>query len=169
MNLDSLRWIFAVNFFGAVHCTHAFLPMLRFASEARIVNILSGFALYGFPGKTAYCATKFALRGFSEALRSELHGTSIQVVSVYPPAVDTNIVRTGRTSNPAKRDLEVALLARHGMDVRKVAERIVTAAARGQEMVVIGPSTWLVTVASCVSPVWTARLVGALRPRIPFA
>ena len=69
-SLEDLEWVMGVNFWGAVLASKVFLPHLSARSEAHIVNVLSSFALAGFPAKSGYCASKFALRGFTEALRA---------------------------------------------------------------------------------------------------
>ena len=71
------EWLMNINFWGVVHGTRAFLPQLSSRPAAHIVNISSIFGIIAPPGQTAYCASKFAVRGFSEALRHELK----QVVS----------------------------------------------------------------------------------------
>ena len=77
-------WLFAINFFGVVRMTRAFLPLLYKSEEARLVNISSLFGLIAPPGQTAYAASKFAVRGFSESLRHELARTCIGVTVVHP-------------------------------------------------------------------------------------
>src|SRR5262249_30256406 len=81
---------------GVVQMTRAFLPLLHKSEEARLVNMSSLFGLIAPPGQTAYCASKFAVRGFSEALRHELAGTRIGVTVVHPGGVATSIAKTAR-------------------------------------------------------------------------
>jgi short-subunit dehydrogenase len=76
--------------------TRAFLPLLQTSEEARLVNISSLFGLIAPPGQTAYCASKFAVRGFSEALRHELAETGIGVTVVHPGGVATSIAKNAR-------------------------------------------------------------------------
>jgi NAD(P)-dependent dehydrogenase (short-subunit alcohol dehydrogenase family) len=89
-------WLFGINFWGIVQMTRAFLPLLQKSEEARLVNISSLFGLIAPPGQTAYCASKFAVRGFSEALRHELAGTGIGVTVVHPGGVATSIAKNAR-------------------------------------------------------------------------
>jgi short-subunit dehydrogenase len=89
-------WLLTINFGGVVRMTRAFLPMLREADEARLVNMSSVFGLIAPPGQTAYCASKFAVRGFSESLRHELLGSPVGVTVVLPGGVATSIVRDAR-------------------------------------------------------------------------
>ena len=67
-----MEWLININFWGVVHGTRAFLPHLSTQREAHIVNLSSIFGIIAPPGQTAYCAAKFAVRGFSESLRHEL-------------------------------------------------------------------------------------------------
>jgi NAD(P)-dependent dehydrogenase (short-subunit alcohol dehydrogenase family) len=89
-------WLFGINFWGVVQMTRAFLPFLKKSEEARLVNISSLFGLIAPPGQTAYCASKFAVRGFSEALRHELAGTRVGVTVVHPGGVATSIAKNAR-------------------------------------------------------------------------
>lgn len=91
MQDDTIERIMNVNFFGVVYGCRAFLPLLRGRDEASIVNMASVFGLFGFPSQAAYCASKFAIRGFSEALHSELARDGIHVMTVLPGGTRTNI------------------------------------------------------------------------------
>ncbi len=97
-SLDDWRWIVGVNFWGVVHGCKFFLPHLRKNREAHIVNLSSMLGFLGMPTQSSYCATKFAVRGLSEALWAELHGSGIGVTSVHPGGVKTNIVRASGSS-----------------------------------------------------------------------
>ena len=90
------EWLFGINFWGVVRMTRAFLPLLHNSEEARLVNISSLFGLIAPPGQTAYAASKFAVRGFSQSLRHELAGTRIGVTVVHPGGVVTSIVQHSR-------------------------------------------------------------------------
>jgi short-subunit dehydrogenase len=92
------EWLFAINFWGVVRMTRAFLPLLHKSEEARIVNISSVFGLIAPPGQTAYSASKFAVRGFSESLRHELSRTTIGVTVVHPGGVATSISKNARVT-----------------------------------------------------------------------
>ncbi|WP_454620915.1 SDR family NAD(P)-dependent oxidoreductase [Bradyrhizobium cenepequi] len=93
------EWLFNINLWGTVHATRAFLPQLARQREAHIVNVSSIFGIVAPPGQTAYCASKFAVRGFSESLRHELAvaGSPVRLSVVHPGGVATNIVRNSRT------------------------------------------------------------------------
>jgi short-subunit dehydrogenase len=94
-----MEWLININFWGVVHSTRAFLPQLARQREAHIVNLSSIFGIIAPPGQTAYAASKFAVRGFSESLRHELQtaASPVRVSVVHPGGVATNIVRNSRT------------------------------------------------------------------------
>ena len=96
-----MEWLININFWGVVHGTRAFLPHLSTRPEAHIVNLSSIFGIVAPPGQTAYCAAKFAVRGFSESLRHELAmaGSPVKLSVVHPGGVLTNIVRNARTGS----------------------------------------------------------------------
>lgn len=96
VSLDDIRWLMGINFWGVVHGTKVFLPHLERESSAHIVNISSIFGIFAPPGQAAYCASKFAVRGFTECLRQELAGSNIAVSVVHPGGVSTNIANDAR-------------------------------------------------------------------------
>src|SRR5262245_14762634 len=93
------EWLMNINFWAVVHGTRAFLPQLSSRPAAHIVNMSSIFGIIAPPGQTAYCASKFAVRGFSEALRHELKlaFSPVKLSVVHPGGIATNIVRNMRT------------------------------------------------------------------------
>jgi short-subunit dehydrogenase len=93
---EDFDWLFEINFWGVVRMTRAFLPLLRKSDDARIVNLSSIYGVIAPPEQTAYAASKFAVRGFSEALRHELEGSSIGVTVVHPGGVATAIADKAR-------------------------------------------------------------------------
>src|SRR6266511_2282828 len=89
-------WLFETNFYGVVNGTRAFLPILVEQDDGVIVNTSSVYGLVGMPYQSAYCASKFAIRGFTDALLQELRGTGVRAVTVHPGGIKTNIVRNAR-------------------------------------------------------------------------
>jgi short-subunit dehydrogenase len=103
-----MEWLININFWGVVHGTRAFLPHLSNQRAAHIVNLSSIFGIIAPPGQTAYCASKFAVRGFSESLRHELQmaNSPVRLSVVHPGGVATNIARnspSGRGTDNARR------------------------------------------------------------------
>ena len=97
LTYNTLEWTININLWGVIYGIKAFLPYLLERPEANIVNVSSVYGLLGIPGQAAYCASKFAVRGFSEALRQELFNTNISVSIVFPGGVKTNIAKNSRT------------------------------------------------------------------------
>jgi len=85
-----------INFWGVVRMTRAFLPLLRKSDDARVVNLSSIYGIISPPAETAYSASKFAVRGFSNSLRHELAGSKIGVTVVHPGGVATSIADNAR-------------------------------------------------------------------------
>jgi len=96
LSYDDFEWIVGINFWGAVYGTKAFLPHMLERNTGWVVNISSIFGIISMPTQGAYNATKFALRGFTEALHQELLETGVNSLSVHPGGVDTNIVKSAR-------------------------------------------------------------------------
>jgi short-subunit dehydrogenase len=98
---SQMDWLMNINFWGTVHSTRAFLPHLSTRPEAHIVNLSSIFGIIAPPGQTAYCASKFAVRGFSESLRHELQmaNSPVRLSVVHPGGVATNIARNSRSGS----------------------------------------------------------------------
>jgi short-subunit dehydrogenase len=90
------EWLFEINFWGVVRMTRAFLPLLRRSDDAALVNVSSIFGIIAPPGQTAYSASKFAVRGFTMALKNELSGTNVFVATVHPGGVATSIAANAR-------------------------------------------------------------------------
>ncbi len=93
MSYDDFEWIMNINFWGVVYGTKSFLPYLRQVEEAHIVNVSSLFGLMALPLQSSYNASKFAVRGFTEALKMELAATRIGVSCVHPGGIKTNITK----------------------------------------------------------------------------
>ena len=94
MPADDYATMMRVNYLGSVHVAQALLPQLREADgRATLLLVASIAGLRGFPELSGYCASKFAVVGFAQALRAELHGSSVDVRVLCPPAGDTPMVR----------------------------------------------------------------------------
>jgi len=114
------EWLMGINFWGVVHGTKAFLPHLRASGEGHVVNTSSLFGLLGFPGQSTYNASKFAVRGFTEALRIELDmmNAPVSASSVHPGGIKTNIARAARM-NESVLDLGVKKLEDSHLKIEK--------------------------------------------------
>jgi len=96
VTIEDFEWLMGINFWGVVNCTKTFLPTLLEQEQAHIVNVSSVFGLIAPSEQSAYCSSKFAVRGFTESLRHELAGTNVSVACVHPGGVKTNIVRNSK-------------------------------------------------------------------------
>jgi len=106
MDIADFEWLMNINFWGVVHGTQAFLPHLKATRDGHIVNISSVFGLASIPSQSAYNAAKFAVRGFSDALRIELdiEKCGVSSTTVHPGGIRTNIARNARI-DPSANDL----------------------------------------------------------------
>ena len=95
------EWIMNINFWGVVNGTKAFLPYLKAAGQGHVINVSSVFGLFSQPGMSAYNASKFAVRGFTESLRQELDmaDCGVSTSCVHPGGIKTNIAKTARMND----------------------------------------------------------------------
>ncbi len=106
---EELEWIVNINFWGVVYGTKEFLPLIKQSGEGHIINISSLFGLTEQPTQSAYNATKFAVRGFTESLRQELdmENCGVSALCVHPGGIRTNI------ANAAKMNDSIRTLGMH--------------------------------------------------------
>jgi short-subunit dehydrogenase len=140
-----LEWLMGINFWGVVHGTRAFLPQLRSRPQAHIVNISSIFGIIAPAGQTAYSAAKFAVRGFSEALRHELAAANspVRLSVVHPGGVKTNIARKARAGAhlrdvPTENDIGDRFEQMARTTPAAAAQRIVRGIERNEPRILIG-------------------------------
>jgi NAD(P)-dependent dehydrogenase (short-subunit alcohol dehydrogenase family) len=142
ISLNDLRWLMDINFWGAVYGVKYFLPILKQQRRAHIVNLSSVFGLVAPAGQSAYSSSKFALRGFTEALRHELEGSSVFVSCVHPAGVKTQIARRARlgaNTPPKTREEGIArldLVAKTSPE--SAASRILDGVERREPRILIG-------------------------------
>ncbi|BBX86645.1 SDR family NAD(P)-dependent oxidoreductase [Mycolicibacterium aubagnense] len=138
-----------VDFWGVVNGTKVFLPHLIASGDGHVVNVSSIFGLFAVPSQSAYNAAKFAVRGFTEALRQEmkLAGHPVKVTTVHPGGIKTNIVR----NSTAAADIDSAglnkLFDRCALTTPEQAAKIILEAVRkGHARVLVGPDAKIVDV-----------------------
>ena len=90
LTIEDIESQMATNYFGMIYCTKSFLPSMIRKKSGHIVNVASVAASFGLPGIASYCASKFAMLGFSEGLKHELNGTGVGLTVVSPIMVRTN-------------------------------------------------------------------------------
>ncbi|HME37566.1 MAG TPA: SDR family oxidoreductase [Steroidobacteraceae bacterium] len=160
-------WLMEINFHGVVRMTRAFLPLLQASDDARIVNVSSVFGLIAPPGQCAYSASKFAVRGFSNALRHELAGTRVGVSVVHPGGVATAIARNARVPQGAAADemrrrlgLAEKLLR---MPPERAGEIIVRGIEKRRARILVGWDATIISLIERLAPVSYWRI---LAPRL---
>lgn len=165
-------WLREINFQGVVNGTRAFLPILAGQDSGVIVNTSSVFGLVGIPFQSAYCASKFAVRGFTDALRQELRGTGVDAVTVHPGGITTNIARNarvrkdpegrGRTHEQMAREFEALTMT----SPDKAAEIIVRGVERGKSRILVGPDAYLFDALGRIAPTHYYDVLSVLEKRM---
>jgi short-subunit dehydrogenase len=154
---EDFEWLFEINFWGVVRMTRAFLPLLQASDDARVVNLSSVYGLIAPPEQAAYAASKFAVRGFSEALRHELEGSSVGVTVVHPGGIATSIAEKARIPAGVSEEEIARRHARYRKLLRLppaiAGETIVRGIERRQARVLIGSDAKLISLIARVMPV----------------
>jgi NAD(P)-dependent dehydrogenase (short-subunit alcohol dehydrogenase family) len=143
--LEQWDWIVSINLLGVVHGCHFFVP--KIARGGHVANVSSMAGYVPSPGLAAYSATKFAVRGLSEALRAELHERGVGVTAICPGFIDTPITRStrafGRSDDPELRERLVRFYQRRGYGPEKVAEKLLKAVERDRIIAPVAPEAWI--------------------------
>jgi short-subunit dehydrogenase len=168
VDLADYKKLVDVNFWGTVYCSKHFLNDLRNSEDSRLVNIISGFALMGFPGKTTYASSKSAVMGFTNCLKIELAGTSVKTCLVIPPPLDTGIVINGKHINETKKQNEANFLKKNGMSLDKAAKKIISKVKKGKYRIVIGTMMFWIDVASRFFPTAVHTMIAKNKKRFDF-
>lgn len=161
--LESMEKVMDVNYWGVVRMSKAFIDQI-IARKGTLVNISSVFGFIGYAGQTHYCASKFAVRGFTETLAQELKGTAVGICSVHPGGIATNIAR-----NAVADKLPDNGITREEMDAgfdkmaitspEKAAEVILKGAAKKKRRILIGGDARLISIVSRLFPVGYAKIL----------
>jgi len=162
------EWLMDINFWGVVYGTQAFLPLLRRAEQGHLINVSSVFGLIGVQTQSAYNAAKFAVRGYTEALRQEMDSTNIHVCCVHPGGIKTNIAHNARGGDPGMssqdRGNEFQKLAR--TTAESAAAQIVQAIEKRKKRLLIGADARYISLISRLFPVNYPRLLpGVAKPQ----
>ena len=142
----TLERVMRVNFYGVVQGTQAFLPQLLAAGEGAIVNVSSIFGLIGPPNHADYAASKFAVRGYTEALMVELAQTPISVHLVHPGGIATNIARSAHTRAFAQHYLTTP--------PARIVEVVIRGIAKRRRRIVYGRDALRTWLAAALLPLW---------------
>lgn len=168
VSLEDFEWLFGINFWGVVYGTKAFLPKMIEQRSGTIVNISSVFGMIGFPRQGAYNASKFAVRGFTEALWCELEGSGVTAVSVHPGGIKTNIARDARSNGTAavKQKLATDFQRVARTTPEKAAEVILRGVYDKKRRVMIGADAQLIQLMSRLLPEGYPSILAALDKQV---
>ena len=134
-----------VNIYGMIHMTYTFLPEMLQQDEGCLVNVSSMGGIIGFMHQTPYTMTKFAIRGFTEALRMELLDSNVRVIGVYPGGIATNVARNSPTmTDEEKRKFEEQMAAKKLTSPEKVAKKTISGIKSGKARILVAPETHIV-------------------------
>jgi NADP-dependent 3-hydroxy acid dehydrogenase YdfG len=169
-SVEDDEWVLDINFGGVTNGVRAFLPILLSQDSGVIVNTSSVFGLVGIPFQSAYCASKFAVRGFTDSLRQELRGTGVRAVNVHPGGVKTNIARNARFhGHPLRPDLSHDEVSRGfetaAMTTPERAAKIIHEGVKsGRSRILVGPDAHFLDVLARVAPTRYFDLLARLEP-----
>lgn len=166
LTLEEFEWLFNINFWGVVRTSKSFLPVLARETNAHLVNISSVFGLIAPIEQTAYAASKFAVRGFTDALRHEMEGTSVGVSVVHPGGIRTRIAHNARRAAFCDAERADRLADKFIRDVRTTpqaaARCIVDGIERRSPRILIGPDASVIDWLSRLAPVGYWRVLKKL-------
>jgi NAD(P)-dependent dehydrogenase (short-subunit alcohol dehydrogenase family) len=165
MSYEDFEWLMSINFWGVVYGTKAFLPHLKAAGEGHVINMSSVFGLISVPGQAAYNAAKFAVRGFTDALRMELemNPCGVSCTTVHPGGVKTNIARNARVDpsvalgRPDAAADEFDKMARTTPE--NAARQILLGVTRDRRRVLVGPDAAVIDLVSRLPAAASQRLI----------
>ena len=173
MTYDNFRWLIDINFWGVVHGTLAFLPHLKASGDGHVVNISSVFGLLGIPSQSAYNAAKFAVRGFTDALRTELdiEQCGVSATTIHPGGIRTNIARNARFESAEHEEAVDAEQAAVDFErltrttPEKAAQLIIGAVEKNKRRALIGPDAHVFDAAARISPRGSQWALGKILAR----
>ena len=144
LDYDDFEWIMSINFWGMIYGTKAFLPQLMRHKEAAVVNVSSVFGLLGIPTQSAYNASKFAVRGFTESLAAELAGSPVTVHCVHPGGVKTAIAKHARhyvgPTGSTEHGRDAALFEKIALTTPdQAAATIINGVRKKRQRILVGP------------------------------
>jgi short-subunit dehydrogenase len=145
--VTDIERVMNVNFWGVVHGTKAFLPHIIASGDGHVVNISSLFGLFAAPGQAGYVAAKFAVRGFTEALRQEmvLAGHPVKVTAVHPGGVQTSLAHNASGTPGFDKAKSIEVFDKAAItSPEKAARAILRGVRKNKARVLVGPDAWAV-------------------------
>ena len=161
--LESMEKVMDVNYWGVVRMSKAFIDQLL-AQKGTLVNISSVFGLIGYAGQTHYCASKFAVRGFTETLAQELKDTGVGICCVHPGGVATNVSRNAEVDkipfeDATREELDANFDKMAITSPEKAAAIILKGAAKKKRRILIGPDARVISLAYRLFPTAYAKIL----------
>ena len=156
LELTDWDWVLRVNLWGVIHGCHFFVPPMAARGRGHVVNLSSVLGYFAVPGSIGYATSKFAVFGYSEALRAELHDHGVGVSTICPGVVDTGILKRTRLRgiddpDDARSRLDRAY-KRRGYGPEKVARAILQAIRHDKAVVPVTPESWAAWMLKRASP-----------------
>ena len=166
--LSSFETVMNVNLYGVVRMSKAFLGQLK-ETRGGLVNISSIFGIIGFPGQSEYCAAKFAVRGFSETLATEMEPHGVSVTSVHPGGVATNIARSAQVDampshGKSREEMDAQFDEAAITSADEAARIILTGTAKRKRRVIVGKDAKLVQLIQRLFPENYTKILRKLKP-----
>lgn len=149
--IEDFERVMNVDFWGVVHGTQAFLPSMIQRDFGHIANVSSIFGFIGVPNQGAYNAAKFAVHGFTEALRQEMYGSGVKVTSIHPGGIDTDIARNailpqGEDSADRREEIATNFKSMVKSTPTQAAQTILKGVAKGKARILIGRDAYMVDI-----------------------
>ena len=159
-SIDDAEWLLDINLKGVIYGCKFFLPFLKRAPEAHIVNVSSMFGFFSMPGQAIYSASKAGVRAFTEALWTELSNTTVHVTTVHPGTIRSNVIRSSRMLDDEMQVKAAELQEKYGMPTDRAAQKIVLAVERNKLRVIVGADAHIGEFLKRLLPVSFQRLLG---------
>ena len=166
---EDFEWLMNINFWGLVYGSKSFLPYFKDVDEAHIINTSSIFGVIAVPSQSAYNASKFAVRGFTYAMRQELLESNIGVSCVQPGGVKTNIIRSSRyvaTDNeaPTKEEFISQFEEMAGLTSAQAAEQILRGVLANKAQILVGRDAKTIALVERIAPTGYQKLLAWILP-----
>ena len=151
-SMEEFHWLMNVNFYGMVHGSKAFLPQLKEKNEAALVNVSSLFGLLGIKYQSAYCSSKFAIRGYTESLIAENTHKGFSIHVVHPGGINTQISLNARGGQKEYNQIfHYKFLNKNSPD--KAARVIVNGIKSNKKRIMIGSESYAGDIVARLMPV----------------
>lgn len=163
LSIEDIEWLMSINFWGVIYGCKVFLPILKEQESAHILNVSSVFGFIAPEEQTAYCASKFAVRGFTESLRHELAGTNVTVSAIHPGGIKTNIARNSRVGKDTPGEWKqqgAKFFDKVARTTPETAAEVIVKGIKGREpRILIGQDAYAISAISRLFPKRYLRLI----------